>query len=74
MAELRGGIGGYGGITTMNSDQRTSPYHPHKGPIVKFNSYEKPGPIRVIVTCSYCKQKWEHIKGEPWGSAPGECE
>lgn len=74
MVNQRGGSGGYGAVWSLNSEQRTSPYHPHKGPITKFHSYEKPGPAWMIVNCGACKQKWEHIKGEPWGSAPEECQ
>ena len=73
MSELRGGAGGYGGCTSMNSEQRTSPYHPHKGPIVKYIS-NKTTPATMHVECISCRKKWTHLKGDPWGSGPEVCE
>ena len=75
MTELRGGKGGYGGITSMNSDQRTSPYHPHKGPFTKYILYNGPTPGGdVVVLCGSCGKEWQHPKGDPWGSGPGVCD
>ena len=74
MSRMTGGAGGYGGISTFNTDQRGSPYEPHKGPIVKYTSYDRPGPAYVRCECIHCRKKWEHVKGEPWGSAPEVCD
>ena len=69
MVEFRGGSGGYGGITTMNTDQRQSPYHPHRS-LLKYRNYMLG---KMVVKCLDCHQEWEHPLGDPWGSAPVEC-
>ena len=66
---LRGGAGGYGGITTMNSDQRESPYYPHQV-LSKVRDYKE---NKVFVKCLTCGQTWSHPIGDYWGYQPETC-
>lgn len=54
-----GGVGGYGGISTMNQEGRGSRYGPHN-PVVRYlvdgTEYE--------VKCLMCKQEWSHPRDE----------
>jgi len=65
--EFRGGHGGYGGITSMNQDQRTGRYAPH-GAISKITDYLTD---TVRITCLSCGESWEHPRSAP--NAPPEC-
>jgi len=65
--EFRGGAGGYGGITTMNTEQRTGRYSPHLA-VSKITDYLTD---TVHVTCLTCGEKWEHPRSVP--SAPDVC-
>ena len=67
MVEFRGGAGGYGGISTMNTDQRTGRYSPHLA-VSKITDYLTD---TVNVTCLTCGEKWEHPRSAP--SAPNIC-
>jgi len=55
-----GGAGGYGGISTMNQDQRGPRYGPHRT-LVKWFSAET-GLYQV--KCLDCEQEWEHDRIE----------
>ena len=65
--EFRGGAGGYGGITTMNTEQRSGRYSPHLA-VSKITDYLTD---TVHVTCLACGEKWEHPRSVP--SAPDVC-
>lgn len=60
MSEMRGGIGGYGGITTMNQDQRQGRYAPHPA------TFRRQDPLTqlVHVNCYRCGAAWTHPKGD----------
>jgi len=66
---LRGGAGGYGGITSLNTDQKESPYHPHQV-LSKVRDYKE---NKVFVKCLTCGQTWSHPIGDMWGYQPEEC-
>ena len=66
---LRGGAAGYGGITSMNMDQRESPYYTHN-PLLKYRNYKL---NKMVVKCLSCHEEWEHDLGNPWSSGPEKC-
>jgi len=68
MAEMRGGIGGYGGVTTMNQDQRLGRYYPHLA-LSLFPDY-KTGITTVY--CYKCEMRWHHPVGDVQ-NVPAEC-
>jgi len=68
MAELRGGIGGYGGVTTMNQDQRLGRYYPHLA-LSLFQDYKN---NVTTVTCYKCDARWQHPVGDVQ-NVPAEC-
>ena len=49
---MREGAGGYGGITTLNTDQRQGKYFPHKD---IFITRQHPD---VYIKCFTCKATW----------------
>jgi hypothetical protein len=54
------GVGGYGGISTMNQDQRGGKYGPHRT-VSRYLSHT----LNVWwVNCLACGQKWDHSKDE----------
>ena len=59
MSEMRGGIGGYGGITTMNQDQRQGRYAPHSATLVLRDKMMQ----LVHVKCYLCDAIWVHPEG-----------
>jgi len=63
----KSGAGGYGGITTLNQDQRQSRYHPHKT-FVRYKDYAHD---MYVVKCLDCGETWSHGWTERW--APEEC-
>lgn len=60
MIGLKHGIGGYGGISTLNTDQRGPRYGPH---ILISREVDMFRDI-VHVTCLTCGEVWEHPRGE----------
>ncbi len=66
---LRTGAGGYGGMTTLSTDQRQSPYHPHKT-LLKYKNFKL---NKMVIKCIDCHSEWEHEIGDPWKSAPEVC-
>jgi hypothetical protein len=60
------GAGGYGGISTMNQDQRKGVYWPHKGPFSRYVTTEL-----VYTKCLKCRKEWKHHRIEP--SCPPVC-
>lgn len=66
MSELRGGTGGYGGITTMNQDQRQGKYAPHKA-IVRIKNLMTG---IVGVRCFHCGGRWTHPEGVVQNTPP----
>ena len=69
MSEMRRGIGGYGGITTMNQDQRQGRYAPH---LTTLRLY-KPWSGLMWVQCLDCHAVWRHPKGDV-KNVPKTCE
>jgi len=67
MAEFRGGKGGYGGISTLNQEQRGGRYEPHLT-ISRTLDRELD---RYVVKCLKCGKVWFHSLNERW--APKEC-
>ena len=57
---MMGGAGGYGGISTMNQDQRGPRYAPHRN-ISLFQNYTND---RTEVSCRDCGQQWYHPRGD----------
>ena len=67
---MREGMGGYGGITTMNQDQRQGKFYPHKNIFVLVQHPYK------LVKCFDCSKQWESneiipakCKDSSWQSA-----
>jgi len=63
-----GGAGGYGGISTMNQDQRQPRYMPH----VSVSMYTRLSDNTTEVSCYGCGQKWSHPRGAR-ANTPSEC-
>lgn len=64
------GAGGYGGITSLNQDQRQGKYFPHKNVYVYIKHPNK------FIKCFICKQEWSDnstipakCKKDDWMSA-----
>ena len=55
-----GGAGGYGGISTMNQDDRQGPYYPHHN----ISKHTDHATDEVQVFCFSCGQRWWHKRGE----------
>jgi hypothetical protein len=66
MSELRGGAGGYGGIISLNTENRVSAYSPHT--VVTETSYTYD---HVYVKCLKCGETWFHPRGSKF--APSRC-
>ena len=49
---MKTGAGGYGGITTLNTDQRQGKYFPHKD---IFITRQHPN---IYIKCFTCKYSW----------------
>lgn len=62
-----GGRGGYGGISTMNQDQRQGRYWPHPATSARVDYLTD----EVIVHCLKCDVEWRHPRGDVKG--PVEC-
>jgi len=69
MVELRGGIGGFGGITTMNQDQRIGRYAPH-GAVYKHTDHMTG---ITTVQCYLCHQEWTYRGYDGGVSTPPVC-
>ena len=69
MKTMMGGKGGYGGISTMNTDQREGRYKPHNN----VTLYTRYSDNVVEVSCRDCGQKWEHTRGYR-SDTPAMCE
>ena len=54
------GAGGYGGISTMNQDQRKGRYHPH----YNVTRHENFSTNETQVVCLSCGMRWYHPRGE----------
>ncbi len=63
-----GGVGGYGGISTMNQDQRQPRYMPHNNVVL----YTRMSDNTTEVKCLACGEKWEHPRGSR-ANAPEKC-
>jgi len=61
MSEFRTGAGGYGGISTMNQDQRAGKYDPHRVVSVLKNFLFD----QIHIRCHICGQEWIHPRGTP---------
>lgn len=62
-----GGVGGYGAVWTLNSDQRTGRYGPHIN-VTRIVDYEDD---KVAVKCLNCGSEWSHARGDV--SYPSAC-
>jgi hypothetical protein len=66
MAELRGGKGGYGGIISLNCENRVSAYAPHVVVSETSHTYD-----HVMCKCLTCEKSWFHPRGKKW--SPKDC-
>ena len=66
--EFRGGLGGYGGVNSMNQDGRASKYAPHIS-ISKYTDYVED---EIVVSCRDCGLDWRHPRGKVQ-NVPQEC-
>lgn len=64
-----GGAGGYGGISTMNQDQRQPRYMPHNNVVL----YTRMSDNMTEVKCIACGARWEHPRGAR-ANTPEKCE
>lgn len=63
---MMGGKGGYGGISTMNQDQRGPRYAPHRN-VTLYQNYTDD---RTEVSCRDCAQWWFHPRGDRQNTPP----
>lgn len=58
MSELRHGKGGYGGILSLNSENRVSAYLPHT--VMTKENYQTG---KTECKCLKCEKTWQHPRG-----------
>ena len=66
MANLRQGVGGYGGIISLNCENRQGPYLNHS--IVRSRNHKTD---LYEVRCLKCGLEWTHAPND--AKCPGEC-